>query len=185
LLLPGGRVPHVEGLFEQYRKKEGVHMIGRAMRYMTVAAAVALILVLAAGPVLAQVGRPAPVIPGAPPAPSGVPPADKPPVEKITTGMLEGAVKKVDPGAGELHVSSGLFGVFRKTLEVSNDTEIQMNGQKGTLADLREGETVKASYESRDGKNFATRIEAMPAEEKAPRAATPPAGRATSPEKKY
>lgn len=134
-------------------------MIRRRMGYMGLAATVVLGLVIAAGPVLAQTS---PSIPGAPPPPSGAPPAAKAPAEKPTTGMLEGAVKKVDPGAGELQVSSGPMGIFHKTLEVSNSTDIQMNGQKGTLADLREGENIKASYESRDGKNFATRIEVMP-----------------------
>lgn len=143
-------------------------MIRRRIGYMGLAAAIVLALALAAGPVLAQTS---PSIPGAPPPPSGARPAAKAPVEKTTTGMLEGAVKKVDPGSGELQVSSGPMGIFHKTLEVSNSTEIQMNGQKGTLADLREGEKVKASYESRDGKNFATRIE-VTHEAKEPRGAT-------------
>jgi Cu/Ag efflux protein CusF len=145
-------------------------MICRRMGYMGLAAAVVLGLVLAAGPVLAQVS---PSIPGAPPAPSGAAPAAKAPAERTTTGMLEGSVKKVDPGSGELQVSSGPLGVFHKTLEVSNSTDIQMNGQRGTLADLREGEKIKASYESRDGKNFATRIEVAP-EAKEPRGAAQP-----------
>lgn len=154
-------------------------MIRRRMGYMGLAVAIVVGLTLAAGPVLAQTS---PSIPRAPAAPSGVPPA-KAPVEKTTTGMLEGAVKKVDPGSGELQVSSGPLGIFHKTLEVSNSTDIQMNGQKGTLADLREGEKVKASYESRDGKNFATRIE-VTAEAKEPRGASQPMGSPRPSEKK-
>jgi Cu/Ag efflux protein CusF len=144
-------------------------MIRRRMGYMGLAAAVVLGLVLAAGPVLAQMS---PSIPGTPPPPSGAAPAAK--AEKTTTGMLEGSVKKVDPGSGELQVSSGPLGIFHKTLEVSNSTDIQMHGQRGTLADLREGEKIKASYESHDGKNFATRIE-VTGEGKEPAGASRPA----------
>jgi Cu/Ag efflux protein CusF len=154
-------------------------MIRRRMGYMGLAAAVVLGLVLAAGPVLAQMS---PSIPGAPPPGSGAAPAAK--AEKTTTGMLEGSVKKVDPGSGELQVSSGPLGIFHKTLEVSNSTEIQMSGQRGTLADLREGEKIKASYESRDGKNFATRIEVAP-ETKDPAGAARPSESPRPMEKKY
>jgi hypothetical protein len=157
----------------------------RAMRYTTGAAAVALAIAVTTAPALAQSTKPAPVLPGAPPAPSGVPPAERAPAEKTTAGILEGTVKKVDPGAGQLQVSSGLLGVFRKTLEVGNDTEIQMNGQKGTLADLREGEKVQASYESRAGKNFATRIEVMPGDDKDRQSVTRPADSSRSADKKY
>ena len=124
--------------------------------------AIVLSLAIAAGPAMAQM-QPPPS--GAPPAA----PAEKPrAVEKPTSGMLEGSVKKVDPGANQVQVSSGLFGIIGKTLEVNSDTQIQLEGRQATLADLREGAKVKASYETRDGKNFATRIEVMPAEEKAP-----------------
>jgi len=77
--------------------------------------------------------------------------------------MLEGAVKKVDPGAGTVQISSGLLGIFGRTLEVNSSTQIQVEGRQGSLADLQEGAKIKASYESREGKNVATRIEVMPA----------------------
>ena len=120
---------------------------------------IVLSLAVAAGPAAAQMVPP----------PSGIPPtapAEKPAVvDKTTTGMLEGSVKKVDPGANTVQVSSGLFGILGKTLEVSSDTQIQMEGRQATLADIPEGTRVKASYETHDGKNFARRIEVLPAQE--------------------
>src|SRR5207247_11357967 len=88
------------------------------------------------------------------------------PTEKVPTmGMLEGAVKKVDPAAGTVQVSSGPFGILGRTLEVTTDTQIQVEGRQGSLTDLREGAKVKAAYESRDGKNVATQIEVRPAQD--------------------
>jgi hypothetical protein len=52
-----------------------------------------------------------------------------------------------------------------------------MEGRQATLADIREGTKVKASYETREGKNFARRIEVLPAreaEKAAPRTETVP-----------
>ncbi len=137
-------------------------MLRSVFRYAALGAAVALSLAVAAGPAMAQTPYAAPPPSGAPPAS----PAEKPPAAKTTMGMLEGAVKKVDPGTGTLQVSSGPFGVFRRTLDVTADTQIQMEGRQGTLADIPEGANVKASYETREGKNLATRIEVMPASEK-------------------
>jgi Cu/Ag efflux protein CusF len=78
---------------------------------------------------------------------------------------LEGTVKKVDPGTSSVEVSIGKFGLWAKTLEVSNDTEIRVEGRKASLEDLHEGEKVKASYETRVGKSFATSIDVMPVPE--------------------
>jgi Cu/Ag efflux protein CusF len=89
--------------------------------------------------------------------------AEKPPMEKAMT--IEGSVKKVDPATKSVQISSGLLNLAGRTLEVTEETQIQFDGRPGSLADLREGSKVKASYESRDGKNLATRIEAMPAPE--------------------
>jgi hypothetical protein len=79
------------------------------------------------------------------------------------TDMLEGSVKKLDPEKGTIEVYAGPLGIFGKTLEVNTSTEIQVEGRPGTLADLREGASIKASYDGRDGRNVATRIEVMPA----------------------
>jgi hypothetical protein len=45
---------------------------------------------------------------------------------------------------------------------VADDTQIRIMGQPGTLADIKEGARVKASYEVRDGKNLAKFIDVMP-----------------------
>src|SRR5436309_5193206 len=131
-------------------------MLAVVSRYMTLAVVIALSLAIAAGPVMAQTQQSPPLPGGSTPSPS------ERPTEKVPTmGMLEGAVKKVDPAAGTLQVSSGPFGILGRTLEVTTDTQIQVEGRQGTLADLREGTKVKASYESRDGKNVAKQIDVM------------------------
>ena len=97
------------------------------------------------------------------------------PADQPIPGMLEGSVQKIDPAAGTVQVSWGPWGpsgVLGRTLEVTGDTKIQVEGRQGTLADVREGATVKASYESFEGKTVAKEIEVMPAE---PAAGQPPA----------
>ena len=82
-----------------------------------------------------------------------------------TTGTVEGTVSKVDPATGQMRVSSGLFGLFGKTLEVSPDTLISVDGRDSTLAGIREGTKVKASYVARDGRLIATEIQATASEQ--------------------
>lgn len=82
-----------------------------------------------------------------------------------TTGTVEGKVSKVDSAAGKVRVSSGLFGLFSKTLEVSPDTQISVDGRDSTLAGIREGTKVKASYVARDGRLIATEIQTMATEQ--------------------
>jgi len=89
-----------------------------------------------------------PGVQGSPPAPADA--------------SFEGKVKKVDPAARTLEVSIGLLGLWGKTLEVTNGTQIQAEGRQVTLADIPEGANVKASYETRAGKSFATRIDLLP-----------------------
>jgi hypothetical protein len=79
-----------------------------------------------------------------------------------TVGMVEGTVKKVDPATGMLRVSSGLFGLFAKSLQVGPDTQVTVDGRESSLAAIREGTMLKASYEQRNGQTNATRIEALP-----------------------
>ena len=81
-----------------------------------------------------------------------------------TTGLVEGTVKSVDPATGTVHVSTGLFGLFGKTLtlRMSEDTEVQVDGRLGSLTEIREGAKVRVAYEVRDGKNVATHIELTP-----------------------
>jgi Cu/Ag efflux protein CusF len=128
-------------------------------RSRTAAASVLLGMMLAAVPALAQMQQNAP-------SPAAVPPpVTVGPIEKTTTAELEGAVKNVDPGAGTLQVSYGPLGLFRRTIEVTDTTIIQVDGRQATLADIREGEKVKASYERRETKNVATRVEVMPSQQ--------------------
>ena len=77
-------------------------------------------------------------------------------------GLVEGTVKSVDPATGTVQVSTGLFGLFGKTLRLSEDTEVQIDGRLGSLTEIREGARVKVAYEVRDGKNVATHIELTP-----------------------
>jgi Cu/Ag efflux protein CusF len=75
---------------------------------------------------------------------------------------LEGTVKKVDPAGRTVEISVGKLGLWDKTLELTNRTQIETEGQRATLADIAEGVKVKASYETRAGKNFATHIDLVP-----------------------
>jgi hypothetical protein len=110
-----------------------------------------MVVLIAAGSVWAQVQKPMPTPPISPAQPA-VPAA----------GSLEGQVKKVDLTDGTVRVATGWFGLFRRTLSVNTDTQVQVEGRKGTLMDVSEGAQVKASYEVRDGKNIATHIDVMP-----------------------
>jgi Cu/Ag efflux protein CusF len=84
------------------------------------------------------------------------------PGAKAGDASLEGTVKKVDPAAKTVEVSIGQSGLWEKTLEVTKSTQIETEGQRATLADIAEGVKVKASYETRAGKSFATRIDLVP-----------------------
>jgi hypothetical protein len=76
-------------------------------------------------------------------------------------GSLEGTVKKVDASTGTVRVSSGIFGLFPRTLEVTGDTQVQVEGRQATRMDVHEGAKVKAAYEVRQGRNIATRLEVL------------------------
>ncbi len=121
--------------------------------------AVGMILMVTAGSAWAQTQAPMPAPPNAPAGP--------------VAGSLEGKVKKVDLTTGTVSVSTGWFGLFGRTLAVSSDTQVQVEGRQGTLADVTEGAKVKASYEMREGKNTATRIEVMPPQSPAPTTKAP------------
>jgi hypothetical protein len=77
-----------------------------------------------------------------------------PPVEKT----VDGPVKKIDPASNTVQVG-WLFGLLSTTLAVTEDTHIAVEGAKGSLTDIREGDRVKAAYEFRDGKNIAKSME--------------------------
>ena len=79
------------------------------------------------------------VVVGAINGPAGVP------AEESSSGstsahanaFLEGRVKKINPEAGTVEVSIGKFGLWSKTLEVSDTTDIRMDGRKVSLEDLQ------------------------------------------------
>jgi Cu/Ag efflux protein CusF len=136
-------------------------------------ALVAAILTFVVQPVVAQT-EPPPATLEAPEAgkqpPLEAPKADNlPPMQEQQSmpipraqKLLDGPVKKVDSASRSVEVG-WFLGLFGTTLEVTDDTHIAVAGQKGSLADIREGDRVKASYEARDGQNVAKSIEVFPA----------------------
>src|SRR5262245_25215336 len=82
---------------------------------------------------------------------------------------LEGSIKKVDPGAGTVEISTGLFGSFDRTLDVTPDTQIRVEGRTVTLANIHEGDRVRAAYEVRDGQSVARSINILTKRAERPR----------------
>jgi hypothetical protein len=74
-------------------------------------------------------------------------------------GMIEGKLTRVDGRTESVDVSVGLLGLLGKTIEINQDTQIQVNGREGRFADLQEGAKVKAFYEERGAKLIGTRLE--------------------------
>jgi hypothetical protein len=124
-----------------------------------VAIGTCLTLMLALSPAALLAQTPAPGT-SAPPSTAPQPRATAPtvPAEPAT---VEGTVKRVDPGVNQIQVGSGLFGLFGRTLTVTNDTAIQVEGRKASLADIREGSKAKVAYETREGRNIARSIQVM------------------------
>jgi hypothetical protein len=149
--IPDEKVPDMEIL------QEGQDMVRCPTRCVRSAASILVGLAALAGPAWAQMVQTAPSA-DAPPAS----PAEKGTAEQMSMGILEGTAKSVDPGAGTLLVSTAPLGILRKTLEVTGDTQITVEGREATLSDIQEGETVRASYETHDSRNVATQIEVMP-----------------------
>jgi Cu/Ag efflux protein CusF len=133
------------------------------MRIVAALALATALVALVVAPAMAQT-QTAP--PPRPAAPATVP-------EKPTTKEVEGTVKKVDAAAKSVQVSSGLLGIFGATVNVTDETKINVQGKEGALTDIREGAKVKAAYESRDGKNMAKTIDVLE-EPKAPAGQKPP-----------
>jgi hypothetical protein len=78
------------------------------------------------------------------------------------TGSLEGTVRNVDVGTGTFRVSTGLFGLVGKTLQLSEDTLVKVGDREASLTEILEGSKVTAYYQTRDRKNVATYIELVP-----------------------
>jgi hypothetical protein len=124
---------------------------------------IAVLVAVAIGPWRLQAEQSMPAVQGSQPAPA--------------EASVEGTVKQVNPAARTLDVSRGIPGLWPKALEVTAATQIQAGGRRATLEDIVEGAKVKASYENRAGKSFATHIDLLTMPE--PNKVTGPAGPAT------
>ena len=139
-------------------------MFHRTSRNATLATSIALGLALGTLPAAAQAPATPTDSPAAVPAPGN--PTDPPatPERSAKAEILEGSVKKVDPGAGTLEMSDSAPGATNRTLAIVAETLIAVDGRPGTLADLQEGTKVKAAYVPRDGKDIVILIEVVPAQ---------------------
>ncbi len=136
-----------------------------AMRRMVIGAAfMVAMLAIAVQPAVAQTMPPS-VPPGAAGesnSPLAVQPQQQQTASPPEAKLLDGPVKRVDPTSKAVEVG-WFFGLFSTRLAVNDDTHIAVEGEKGSLADIKEGDRVKASYEARDGQNIAKSIEVIPA----------------------
>ena len=66
---------------------------------------------------------------------------------------MEGKIQSIDTASKELVLDNG------SKLVWDDSTTIAMEGQQGKLEDLKQGAKVKASYEEKDGKNVAAKLE--------------------------
>jgi hypothetical protein len=96
-----------------------------------------------------------------PPSPQQPMPAPRsaPAPEMAKEQEIEGTVSKVDAMGKTVGVSTGFFGLFGRTLQVDDGTQIRVQGQPASLTEIKEGARVKAFYEVRDGKNVARMID--------------------------
>ena len=102
-------------------------------------------------------------------ASAGTPSAPASALESMPRGKdMTGTVTNVDRTAKTVQVTSGFLGLFGKTLQVTDHTQIQVEGRPDSLMGIREGAKIRASYEPRTGKNYAKVIEVMLAESTTP-----------------
>jgi hypothetical protein len=73
--------------------------------------------------------------------------------------VVMGTVASVS--SGSLSISSDTGGAAR-TLQVVPETIITVDGREGRIADIEEGEQIRASFNEQDGRNVAVKIEAGP-----------------------
>ena len=138
-------------------------MLHRTSRNAALATSIAVGLALGTLAASAQAPATPADSPAAVPAPGN--PTDSTKLERSATAeILEGSVKKVDPGAGTLEMSDSTPGAMSRTLAIVAETLVAVDGRPGTLADLQEGTKVKAAYVSRDGKDVVILIEVVPAQ---------------------
>ncbi len=85
--------------------------------------------------------------------------APRTPPEADRLKQVDGTVRALDRQIKWVRVSGGVT-TGDTTLQMVDDTQILVDGRVGSLEDLREGDVVKAAYESRYGINLARSIEA-------------------------
>ena len=139
-------------------------MFHRTSRNAALATSIALGLALYTLPAAAQAPAAPADSPAAVPAPGNPTDSAAMPERSAKAEILEGSVKKIDPGAGTLEMSDGAPGAMSRTLAIVAETLIAVDGRPGTLADLQEGRKVKAAYVPRDGKDVVILIEVLPAQ---------------------
>jgi hypothetical protein len=103
------------------------------------------------------------------PAPMRASEADTPRESRNFRFEVEDAtLRKVDLIDSRIELTSDLLGIFGARLQVTDRTEILLDGQQARLADLPEGARVKASYDLRDGVKVARAISAEKPEPEEP-----------------
>lgn len=66
---------------------------------------------------------------------------------------MEGTIQSIDTSSKELALDNG------SKIVLDDATTISLEGKEGKLEDLKEGTKVKASFEEKDGKNVAQKLE--------------------------
>ena len=66
---------------------------------------------------------------------------------------MEGTIQSIDTAGKELALDNG------SKIVLDDATTISVEGKEGKLEDLKEGTKVKASFEEKDGKNVAQKLE--------------------------
>jgi Cu/Ag efflux protein CusF len=66
---------------------------------------------------------------------------------------MEGTIQSIDTAGKELALDNG------SKIVLDDATMISVEGKEGKLEDLKEGTKVKASFEEKDGKNVAQKLE--------------------------
>lgn len=72
----------------------------------------------------------------------------------------DATVRRVDLQDSQVELASDLLGLFGARLQVTDRTEILLDGLQARLSDLPEGAKVRASYELHDGLKVARTISA-------------------------
>ena len=72
---------------------------------------------------------------------------------------LRGTVQTVDRETRTLRISHDVGNAPDTTLLMADDTQVQVQGRPGSLADIRRGTRIRASYQDRYGLNLARSIE--------------------------